>query len=41
MEYVLTSLDMFAAVAENLINYTFNVSSVFPNAGLALTLVLS
>ena len=25
MEYILTSLDMFAGVSENLINYTFNV----------------
>lgn len=28
MEYILTSLDMFAGVSENLINYTFNVSGV-------------
>jgi len=27
MDYILTSLDMFAGIAENLINYTFNVSS--------------
>jgi Mg2+ and Co2+ transporter CorA len=27
MDYVLTSLDMFAGIAENLINYTFNLSS--------------
>ncbi|KIM47383.1 hypothetical protein M413DRAFT_439064 [Hebeloma cylindrosporum] len=27
MEYILTSLDMFAGIAENLINYTFNVAS--------------
>lgn len=26
MEYILTSLDMFAGISENLINYTFNVS---------------
>jgi hypothetical protein len=26
MEYILTSLDMFAGIAENLINFTFNVS---------------
>ena len=26
MEYVLASLDMYANMAENLINYTFNVS---------------
>lgn len=26
MEYILTSLDMFANIGENLINYTFNVS---------------
>lgn len=25
MEYILTSMDMFAGVSENLINYTFNV----------------
>ncbi|KAF8899336.1 magnesium transporter [Infundibulicybe gibba] len=27
MEYILTSLDMFAGIAENLINYTFNLAS--------------
>ena len=27
MEYVITSLDMYSAMAENLINYTFNVCS--------------
>ncbi|KAH9948220.1 cora-like Mg2+ transporter protein-domain-containing protein [Amylocystis lapponica] len=27
MEYILTSLDMFAGVSENLINYTFNMAS--------------
>ncbi|KIJ20331.1 hypothetical protein PAXINDRAFT_127039 [Paxillus involutus ATCC 200175] len=27
MEYILTSMDMFAGIAENLINYTFNVKS--------------
>lgn len=27
MEYILASLEMFAGVSENLINYTFNVSS--------------
>lgn len=27
MEYVLTSLDMFAGIAENLISYTFNMAS--------------
>lgn len=26
MEYILTSLDMFAGISENLIDYTFNVS---------------
>lgn len=26
MEYILTSLDMFASISENLINFTFNVS---------------
>ena len=26
MDYILTSLDMFASIAENLIQYTFNVS---------------
>ena len=25
MEYILTSLDMFAGISENLINFTFNV----------------
>jgi hypothetical protein len=29
MEYILTSMDMFAGIAENLINYTFNVSFYF------------
>jgi hypothetical protein len=28
MEHVLTSLDMFEAIAENLINFTFNVSLI-------------
>lgn len=28
MEYILTSMDMFAGVSENLINYTFNVRNV-------------
>lgn len=27
MEYILSSLDMFAGISENLINYTFNMSS--------------
>jgi hypothetical protein len=27
MEYILTSLEMFAGIGENLINYTFNVRS--------------
>ncbi|PPR02360.1 hypothetical protein CVT24_011704 [Panaeolus cyanescens] len=27
MEYILTSLDMFASIAENLINYSFNTAS--------------
>lgn len=27
MEYILTSMDMFAGVSENLINYTFNMAS--------------
>lgn len=26
MEYILSSLEMFAGVSENLINYTFNAS---------------
>lgn len=30
MEYILTSLDVFAGITENLINYSFNVSLVFP-----------
>jgi hypothetical protein len=29
MEYILTSIEMFAGVSENLINYSFNVSPVF------------
>jgi hypothetical protein len=29
MEYILTSIEMFASVAENLINYSFNVSLAF------------
>jgi len=29
MEYVLTSIEMFAGISENLINYSFNVSPVF------------
>ena len=28
MEYILSSLDMFAGISDNLINYTFNVSSL-------------
>lgn len=27
MEYILTSIEMFAGIAENLINYSFNVRS--------------
>lgn len=30
MDFVLTSLDMFAGIAENLINYAFNVR-LFPS----------
>lgn len=30
MEHILTSLDMFSGIAENLINFTFNVSLLFP-----------
>jgi len=29
MEYILTSIEMFAGVSENLINYSFNVSPAF------------
>jgi hypothetical protein len=29
MEYILTSMDMFAGITENLINYTFNVRYYF------------
>jgi hypothetical protein len=29
MEYILTSVDMFAGITENLINYTFNVRHYF------------
>ena len=28
VEYVLSSLDMFAGVSENLVNYTFNVGAL-------------
>ena len=28
MEYILTSIEMFAGISENLINYSFNVSPV-------------
>lgn len=28
MEYILTSLEMFAGIGENLINYTFNVNFI-------------
>ena len=34
MEYVLTSIEMFAGIAENLINYSFNVSPVFASSKL-------
>jgi len=42
MEYVLTSIEMFAGISENLINYSFNVSPVFAPPkfpGLVLTVV--
>lgn len=29
MDYIISSFDMFSTTAENLINYTFNVSQVF------------
>lgn len=29
MEYILTSVEMFAGITENLINYTFNVRANF------------
>jgi len=29
MEYILTSIEMFAGISENLINFSFNVSPVF------------
>ena len=29
MEYILTSLDMFTSIAENLINYSFNASFIY------------
>jgi Mg2+ and Co2+ transporter CorA len=29
MEYIMTSMEMFAGIAENLINYSFNVSPMF------------
>jgi hypothetical protein len=31
MEYILTSIEMFASISENLINFSFNVSSKFPH----------
>ena len=34
MEYILMSLDMFAGVSDNLINYTCNVCSIMPFRGL-------
>ncbi|KAG6911291.1 hypothetical protein DXG01_002130 [Tephrocybe rancida] len=34
MEYILTSLDMFAGIAENLIAYTFNLASYEMNQGM-------
>lgn len=33
MEHVMSSLDMYAAMSENLINYTFNVSFALFIAG--------
>ena len=40
MEYILTSIEMFASVSENLINFSFNVSDpgVFHYLMLFLTL---
>ena len=35
MEYILSSLDMFAGISDNLINYTFNVRYDFINDSLA------
>ena len=29
MEYILTSIEMFASISENLINFSFNVSPTF------------
>jgi len=43
MEYVLTSIEMFAGISENLINYSFNVSPLFTAPalpGLVLTAVV-
>ncbi|TFY79352.1 hypothetical protein EWM64_g4661 [Hericium alpestre] len=34
MEYILSSLDMYAAMSENLINYTFNMASYEMNEGM-------
>lgn len=42
MEQILTSLDIFSAIAENLINFTFNVSSFQPfHLGLLSIYVIS
>lgn len=37
MEHILSSLDMFAGIAENLIDYTFNVSHLVHSVSLVLT----
>ena len=38
MEYILTSIEMFASISENLINFSFNVS---PNVFASLVLLLT
>jgi hypothetical protein len=32
MEYILTSIEMFASISENLINFSFNVSQTFSHS---------
>lgn len=33
MEYILTSVEMFASISENLINFSFNVGQMFLHPG--------
>ena len=44
MDYILTSIEMFAGVSENLINYSFNVSPIFASLkspDLVLTVIIA